>query len=397
MTDLFLTPRLIPILEQVKKFVLEELIPLEKEIHHGFHHISKIIIEEKRPKIRALGLWGLHLSKKLGGLDLSLVEFGQLSEVLALCPFGHYAFNCQAPDIGNYELLHQFGSSMQQEKFMQPLIEGKIRSCFAMTEPEFAGSNPVNLGTTAILEGDKYIINGHKWYTSSADGATFAIVMAVTNPTNPPHQRASMIIVPTDTKGYQFVRNISVMGDTGEGWSSHAELRFENCSVPKENIIGQEGSGFALAQHRLGPGRIHHTMRWIGIAERALEMMIKYALKRELNQGETLADKQVIQHWIAECRANINAARLMVLDTARQIDQKGAAAVKDEISMIKFFVPKIMHETLDRAIQVHGGLGVSDDLILSHLWRHERPSRIYDGADEVHKSALARSIFKKYK
>jgi alkylation response protein AidB-like acyl-CoA dehydrogenase len=395
MTNLFLTPRLKPILEQVRQFLQEEILPLEKNFPHDWENIAHAL-EAKREKIRALGLWGLHLPQDLGGMGLTLCEFGQLSEVLATSPLGHYAFHAQAPDIGNMELLHQFGTDYQHHTFLAPLVAGKIRSCFAMTEPEFAGSNPVNLATSAILEGDEYIINGHKWYTSSADGAGFAIVMAVTNPDNPPHQRASMILVPTDTTGFRIVRNISVMGEAGTGWLSHAEVMFENCRVPKENLIGEAGKGFALAQHRLGPGRIHHCMRWVGISERALDMMIRYALKRELNKGETLANQQVIQHWIAESRANINAARLMVLDTAKRIDEQGASNARSEISAIKFFVPKIMLEVLDRALQVHGGLGMSDDTLLAFWYRHERASRIYDGADEVHKTALAKHILKSY-
>jgi alkylation response protein AidB-like acyl-CoA dehydrogenase len=280
---------------------------------------------------------------------------------------------------------------------MKPLSEGKIRSCFSMTEPEFAGSNPVWMGTTAVKEGDTYVINGHKWFTSSADGASFAIVMAVTNPEAPAHQRASMIIVPTDTPGFELVRNISVMGDAGEGHASHAEVRYTNCRVPATNLLGPEGAGFVLAQKRLGPGRIHHCMRWIGIAERALELMCRRAVSRELNPGETLADKQIVQHWIAEARAEINAARLMVLDTARQIDAKGSSAVRDEISAIKFFVANMMLKVVDNAIQVHGALGVTEDTPLSFWYRHERPARIYDGADEVHKSSLAKRILKQYR
>ncbi len=395
MTDLFLTPRLKPILEQVQKFMREEILPLEQNFPHDWANIAPAL-EAKRTKIRALGLWGLHLPATLGGMGLSLTEFGQLSEVLATSPLGHYAFCAQAPDIGNTELLHQFGTEYQHHTFLQPLAAGKIRSCFAMTEPEFAGSNPTNLATSAVLEGEEYVINGHKWYTSSADGASFAIVMAVTNPENAPHARASMLIVPTDTAGFRIVRNISVMGEAGTGWLSHAEVMFENCRVPQTHLIGEAGKGFNLAQHRLGPGRIHHCMRWVGIAERALDMMIRYAMKRELNKGETLAQQQVIQHWIAESRANINAARLMVLDTARRIDAQGAASARSEISAIKFFVPKIMLEVLDRALQVHGGLGMSDDTLLAYWYRHERASRIYDGADEVHKTALAKQIFKGY-
>ncbi len=396
MTDLFLTLRLKPILEKVRQFIQTEIIPLEQTFLHDWEGTA-IALEAKRIKIRELGLWGLHLPTDLGGFGLTLCEFGQVSEVLATSPLGHYAFNAQAPDIGNTELLHQFGTEYQKETFLHSLAEGKIRSCFAMTEPEFAGSNPINLATTAVLEGDEYVINGHKWYTSSADGATFAIVMAVTNPDNPSHQRASMLLVPLATKGFQFVRNISVMGEAGKGWLSHAEVRFENCRVPKANLIGEAGKGFALAQHRLGPGRIHHCMRWIGISERALDMLIRYTMKRELNIGEPLANQQVIQHWIAESRANINAARLMVLDTARRIDNEGAASVRNEISAIKFFVPKIMLEVVDRALQAHGGLGMSDDTILAFWYRHERAARIYDGADEVHKTALAKHILKGYK
>lgn len=395
MTNLFLTSRLQPILEKVRQFMHEEVIPLEKNFPHDWENIAQAL-EAKREKVRALGLWGLHLPADLGGMGLTLCEFGQLSEVLAMSPLGHYAFHAQAPDIGNIELLHQFGTHYQHETFLKPLSVGKVRSCFAMTEPEFAGSNPVNMATTAVLEGNEYVINGHKWYTSSADGASFAVVMAVTNPENEPHQRASMLIVPTDTKGFRIVRNISVMGEAGTGWLSHAEVMFENCRIPQENLIGEAGKGFSLAQHRLGPGRIHHCMRWVGISERALDMMIRYALKRELHKGETLANQQVIQHWIAESRANINAARLMVLDTAKRIDEQGASASRNEISAIKFFVPKIMLEVLDRALQVHGGLGMSDDTLLAFWYRHERASRIYDGADEVHKTALAKHILKAY-
>ncbi|WP_026998670.1 acyl-CoA dehydrogenase family protein [Eisenibacter elegans] len=397
MTDLFLTDRLRDILPKIKTFVEEELIPLEPEFLNGSFHTLAKKLEAKREDIKKLGLWGLHLPEDMGGMGLTLCEFGQVSEVLARTPFGHYTFNAQAPDIGNFELMHEFGTPAQKEQFMKPLSEGKIRSCFSMTEPEFAGSNPVWMGTTAVKEGDTYVINGHKWFTSSADGASFAIVMAVTNPEAPAHQRASMIIVPTDTPGFELVRNISVMGDAGEGHASHAEVRYTNCRVPATNLLGPEGAGFVLAQKRLGPGRIHHCMRWIGIAERALELMCRRAVSRELNPGETLADKQIVQHWIAEARAEINAARLMVLDTARQIDAKGSSAVRDEISAIKFFVANMMLKVVDNAIQVHGALGVTEDTPLSFWYRHERPARIYDGADEVHKSSLAKRILKQYR
>ncbi len=397
MTDLFKTDRLETLLPQLEAFFWEEIAPLEKDfLSQPFNQVAQKC-EALREKAKEKGLWGLHLSEKQGGLGLSLVEFGQLSELLGQSPLGHYVFNCQAPDIGNMELLAHAGTEVQKEQFLQPLLEGKIRSCFAMTEPQFAGSNPVHMATKAEKKGEHYIINGHKWFTTAADGATFSIVMAITHPEAPKHQRASMIIVPTDTAGFVLVRNIPIMGEEGEGYMSHAEIKYENCQVPQSYLIGEEGQGFALAQQRLGPGRIHHCMRWIGICERAFAMMCQRAVSRELSPETSLADKQVIQHWIAEARANINAARLMVLDTARQIDLYGARAAKDAISSIKFFVSDILMKTLDRAIQVHGALGITDDTILSFWYRHERGARIYDGADEVHKSALARSVLKQYR
>jgi alkylation response protein AidB-like acyl-CoA dehydrogenase len=266
-----------------------------------------------------------------------------------------------------------------------------------MTEPEFAGSNKVNMATTAVVDGEDYLINGHKWFTTAADGAQFTIVMAVTNPNSPsPHQKASMILLPLDTPGYTLVRNIPIMGEAGEDYLSHAEVKFEQCRVPLTNRIGQEGQGFALAQERLGPGRIHHCMRWIGICERVFDMMCTRALSRKLEVGKVLAEKQTIQNWIAESRAEIKASRLMVLDTAQKMQELGAKAVKEDISTIKFFVADVLMKVIDRAIQVHGALGITDDTLLSFWYRHERGARIYDGPDEVHKSALARIILKNY-
>ena len=266
-----------------------------------------------------------------------------------------------------------------------------------MTEPEHAGSNPVHLSTTAVMDGDEWVINGHKWFTSSADGANFTIVMAVTNPeAENKYQRASMILVPLDTPGYRLIRNIPIMGDIGEDYLSHSEIEFVNCRVPKSYLIGEVGQGFALAQERLGPGRIHHCMRWIGICERALQMMCERALTRELDEHKSLASQQTIQHWIAESYAEIKAARLMVMDTANQIEKFGAKAAKVDISTIKFFVSDVLMKVIDRAIQVHGALGITDDTLLSFWYRHERGARIYDGPDEVHKTVLARHILKSY-
>ena len=294
------------------------------------------------------------------------------------------------------ELLSKFGSAKQKETFLHPLMQGKIRSCFAMTEPEFAGSNPTRLATTAVLKGDSYVLNGHKWFTSSFEGASFAIVMAVTNPGAAPHQRASMIIVPTNNPGLRHVRKIPIFGEAGGGWASHSELRFENCEVPRTNIIGEEGSGFKLAQERLGPGRIHHGMRWIGIAEKAFDLMCKRAVAREIEDGTVLGEKQFVQGFIAESRVEIDAARLLVLRTAANIDLEGAAAMRYQISGIKLYAANMVLRVLDRAIQVHGAMGLTDGTMLATIYQHERGARIWDGADEVHKQSIALGILKGY-
>ena len=396
MIELFATEKLMALYPKVEAFVKEELQPIEIELlKQPFNQAAKIL-EDKRTIARQLGIWAPFLNSEDGGQGLSMPEFAQISEILATTPFGHYALNCQAPDIGNIELLNKYSTEDQRRKYLKPLMEGKIRSCFSMTEPGFAGSNPVNMDTTAIRDGNDYIINGHKWFTTAADGAAFAIVMAVTDKDADKYRRASMIIVPTDTPGFNLVRNIPVMGETGEGYLTHGEIRYEDCRVPVSNLIDEEGSGFLLAQQRLGPGRIHHCMRWIGICERALDMMCRYAVSRDMGDGTVLADKQTIQNWIAESRAEIDAARYMVLHTAHMIDQQGSKAARIEISTIKFFVSNILMNVLDKAIQTHGALGITDDLVLSWWYRHERGSRIYDGPDEVHKSVLAKKILKQY-
>ncbi|WP_323755960.1 acyl-CoA dehydrogenase family protein [Roseivirga sp.] len=396
MTELFATNKLKALYPKVKQFIKEELYPSElyflKDPWDEVNHILKA----KREKAKELGIWAPYLSEEEGGAGLTLTEFGQLSELLGTTPLGHYVLNCQAPDIGNIELLHQFASAELKEKYLAPLMKGEIRSCFSMTEPDFAGSNPVNMGTTAVLEGDEFVINGHKWFTTAADGAEFAIVMAVTNPDAEPHKRASMIVVPTDTPGFELTRNIPIMGDVGEGYLSHAEIHYVDCRVPKSNLIGEMGSGFMLAQQRLGPGRIHHCMRWIGICERAFDMMCSRAASRELRDGRMLGHQQTIQNWIAESRAEINASRYMVLHAAQKIDNEGSKAARLEISTIKFYVADVLMKVLDRAIQVHGALGITDDTLLSFWFRHERGARIYDGPDEVHKASLAKAILKGY-
>jgi acyl-CoA dehydrogenase len=386
-----------PVLHQIRAFVRDELLPLEDRLRAGAFAELSPALEESRRRVKELGLWAPFLPRQLGGLGMSLTEYARVSEELGWSVLGHYSFNCQAPDVGNMELLMHHGSDDQRARWLAPLASGEIRSCFSMTEPENAGSNPVHLSTTAVRDGDEYVINGRKWFTSSADGAAFAIVMAVTNPdAKRPHERASQIIVPTGTPGFRLVRNISIMGEVGEGYFSHAEVTYEDCRVPVANLIGAEGSGFRLAQERLGPGRIHHCMRWIGIAERAFDLMCRRAALRELAPGEPLGSKQAVQHWIAESRAEIHASRLMVLDAAERIDREGAAAARVDISLIKFFVAGVLQRVIDRAIQTHGALGLTDDTPLASMARHERAARIYDGPDEVHKSVVAREILRGY-
>jgi acyl-CoA dehydrogenase len=343
-------------------------------------------------------LWAPNHPVELGGMGLNLVEHGLVSEALGRSPLGHYVFGCQAPDAGNVEILHKYGTEEQNKEYLAPLVKGDIRSCFAMTEVDMPGSNPVMLETTAVKDGDDYIINGHKWYTSSADGSKFAITMAVTNPEAPIYLRASMIIVPTDTPGFNLVRNIPVMGHSGSDYFSHGEILFQNCRVPQKNLLGAEGQGFVMAQDRLGPGRIHHCMRWLGICNRAFDLMCKRASERVISSdGKTLSSRQIIQAWISESAAEIRAARLMTLYAAWRIDTVGPKEARDDISLIKFVVANTMQNVIDRALQVHGGLGMTDDTILAFLFRHERAARIYDGADEVHKSSIARRILRKYK
>jgi acyl-CoA dehydrogenase len=391
-----ISPDLQETLATIRAFIDEEIIPLEGQFGHSMKALEPLLAE-KRQKVKELGLWLPQIGKEFGGLGLSLVEHGYVSQELGRTPLGHYVFNCQAPDAGNMEILIEYGTAEQKEQFLQPLLRGETRSCFSMTEPENAGSNPTLLSTTAVLEGDSYIIDGHKWFTSSADGAAFAIVMAVTNPHHENrYQRASMIIVPTDTPGFELVRNISVMGEPGDGHASHAEVRYHEVRVPRSYLLGDEGAGFVIAQQRLGPGRIHHCMRWLGICERAFDLMCSYAVKREVAPGRRLADMQTIQNWVAESRAEINAARLMVLDAAHKIDREGSHAARQEISLIKFYVANVLQRVLDRAIQTHGALGMTDDLPLAYWFRHERAARIYDGPDEVHKWSVARRILKEY-
>ncbi len=383
-------------LKRIRQFVDEELIPLEPTLLQEGFLATLPALEEKRAKVKELGLWAPFLPQEHGGMGMSLMDFAYVSEVLGRSPIGHYAFHCQAPDVGNMELLLHAGTDAQKARYLDPLVRGETRSCFAMTEPMHAGSNPVWMSTTAVKDGDDYVINGRKWFTTAADGAAFTIVMAVTDPDASTHARASQILVPLDTPGYTNVRNISVMGHAGGGWASHSEVTFEDVRVPQTNRLGPEGAGFLLAQARLGPGRIHHCMRWMGICERAFELMCARAAQREIAPEKPLGTRQIVQAWIAESRAEIDAARLMVLQAAERMDAGGAGAAKTEISLIKFFGAGVLQRVLDRALQVHGALGMTDDTPLALWYREERAARLYDGPDEVHKISVAKRILRSY-
>ncbi len=390
------TAELRPLLRALDEFAREELYPLERPfLDHDFDALLPAI-EAKRQQAKSLGFWLPQIAAEHGGMGLSLFEHGLVSEVLGRTPLGHYALNCQAPDAGNMEILIEYGTPEQHERFLRPLLAGEVRSCFSMTEPDNPGSNPTWLSTTATKDGDDYVVSGHKWFSTGADGAAFAIVMAVTDPAASRYQRASMIIVPTDTPGFHIVRNTSVMGERGQGWASHAEIRYDDCRVPQGNRLGAEGMGFVIAQQRLGPGRIHHCMRWIGICERAFDLMCRHAALRQIVPGRALAEMGQVQAWVAESRAEIDAARLLVLQTAQQIDREGAHAARDGISLIKFHVAGVLQDVLDRAIQVHGAMGMTDETPLAFWYRHERAARIYDGPDEVHKWSVAKRILGRY-
>jgi len=327
------------ILGMIDEFVEKELIPMEPHFTTMEFRDGLKLFEEKRKMVKKMELWAPNHPKEYGGMGLNLMEHALVSEALGRTPLGHYIFGCQAPDAGNIEVLHKYGTPEQKEKYLAPLVAGEIRSCFSMTEVNMPGSNPVMLETTAVKDGDDYVINGHKWYSSSADGSKFAIVMAVTNPDAPRYLNASMIIVPTDNPGFNLVRNIPVMGHVGSDYASHGEIIYQSCRVPQKNLLGAEGQGFVIAQERLGPGRIHHCMRWLGICKRSFELMCKRANHRVITpDGKTLATQQTIRTWVADSAAEIQAARLMTLYAAWRIETVGASEARNDISMIKFVV-----------------------------------------------------------
>jgi acyl-CoA dehydrogenase len=392
------SPKVQELKARVVEFMARHVYPAEAEIAAQSDLVRAGVpypplIVELRKKAKAAGLWNLFLPDEHYGAGLTNWEYGILCEEMGRSPLAAMAFNCAAPDTGNMEILAEFGSDEQRRRWLEPLLAGDIRSCFSMTEPEVAGSDPTLLRTRAVCDGDSWVINGHKWFTSGAVGASIAIVMAVTNPEAAPHLRASMILVPLDTPGFNLIRSVPVMGHAGGG--GHCEIRYEDCRVPAANLLGPEGAGFVIAQARLGPGRIHHCMRAIGTAERALEMMCRRANTR-IAFGGPLGEKQFVQDFIATSRMEIDQARLLTLYAAWKMDAVGKKEARQEISMIKVVAANVVMQVLDRAIQVHGALGVSDDTPLARMWRELRMLRLADGPDEVHKQVIARRELKRF-
>ena len=370
--------------EHVYPVELEALRALDEEVGPGVAY-PKILVE-LRERAKGEGLWNLFMPDPEYGPGLTNWEYGMLCEVMGRSLVSPMVFNCSAPDTGNTEILAEYGTPEQKERWLQPLLNDHVRSCFSMTEPDTSGSDPTNLHSRAELRDGEWIINGHKWFTSGAVGADVAIAMVVTDPDAPPHKRASMILVPTDAPGFNLIRAVSVMGH--DGGPGHCEIAYEDCRVPEENLLGPRGAGFTIAQARLGPGRIHHCMRAIGAAERGLELMCKRANHRQ-SFGALLAEKQFVQDFVAKSRIEIDGARLMVLHAAWKMDTAGKREARQEISMIKVVAANVCMDVLDRAIQVHGALGVSDDTPLAVMWRQLRMLRLADGPDEVHKMVIA--------
>ncbi len=390
MIDFTLSPEIKEMRAKVKQFVDEKVIPNEPTLfEHGPAAVA--LMKDLQAQTKAMGMWALFIGPEAGGTGKGFLPYAFINEILGRSPYAPRAFGSAAPDTGNAEILHMFGTPDQKERFMKPLVAGDIRSCFSMTEPEVSGADPTGLRTRAVRDGDEWVINGHKWFTSGAIGASFAIVMAVTDPDAESHRRMSQILVPTDTPGFNIIRPVPVMGETD---GAHCEIIYDNVRVPVTNTLGEVGDGFRIAQKRLGPGRIHHCMRWLGQMQRAFEIMCNYALTRQVG-GAPLAEKQTIQNWIADSAAEIQACRLLTMHAAHKIDSGDEARV--EISTIKFFGARVLHDVIDRAIQTHGARGVSGDTPLESMYRNARAARIYDGPDEVHRMVVARRILNSFR
>ncbi|MFK7771164.1 MAG: acyl-CoA dehydrogenase family protein [Saprospiraceae bacterium] len=390
-------------LEKLNRFFEANIYPNEAEVdkfHHSHENLWKNWpgLEDLKAKAKAEGLWNLFLPKAYGDLSpgLSNLEYAHLAGMMGRVRWSSEVFNCSAPDTGNMEVLSKYGTPEQQAKWLTPLMNGEIRSAFLMTEPDVASSDATNICTSIKLEGDEYVINGRKWWSSGAmnPNCKIAIVMGKTDPDAPRHQQQSMILIPMDTPGLKIVRPLSVFGyyDSPEG---HAEVLLENVRVPKENMLLGEGRGFEIAQGRLGPGRIHHCMRLIGMAERALELMSRRSANR-VAFGRPIKDFSSIRQEIALSRCEIEQAKLLTLSTADKMDRFGNKEAKDLIAMIKIVAPNMALKVLDRAIQIHGGMGVSQDTFLASFWAGARTLRLADGPDEVHMYQLGKNTIKKY-
>jgi acyl-CoA dehydrogenase len=380
----------------MRTFVREQVWPLETLYSElGWEKLRRAAAP-LQDQVKERGLWAAHLEPELGGQGFGQVKLGLMHEILGSSPIAPLVFGNAAPDSGNSEVLALAGTPEQKERYLYPLLAGDLKSGFSMTEPETAGSDPTMLRTRAVRDGDGWVIDGHKWYTSNGSIADFLIVMAVTDPDARPHQRASMFVVDADTPGVEVVRDVATMEHPAESfgrYGNHAEIRYVEVRVGPEALLGGEGAGFLIAQQRLGPGRIHHCMRWLGVARRAFDMMCERALYRE-SHGKPLAEHQTIQNWIADSEAEMTAARLMTLHAAWRMDTEGAVAARKDIAMIKFYGAAVLHDVIDRALQAHGGLGYSTDLPLEAMYRFARAARIYDGPDEVHRASVARQVLR---
>ena len=385
-------------LDWMRSFVREEIWPLETIYDElSWEQVAQIYAPLQQ-QVKDRGLWAAHLDADLGGQGFGQVKLGLMHEILGTSPFAPNAFGCQAPDSGNSEILALAGTPEQKDRWLHPLLAGDLHSAFSMTEPHSAGSDPTTLTTRAVRDGDDWVINGHKWFSSNASIADFLIVMAVTDPDARSHQRASMFIVPVGTPGVNIVRDVATMEHPAPSYGklgNHAEILYEDVRVPAEALLGGEGNGFMIAQHRLVPGRIHHCMRWLGVSRRAFDMLCEYATHRRAF-GSVLADKQTVQNWIADSAAQMQAARLMTLHAAWKMDTEGASAARTDVSLIKFYGAQVMHDVVDRALQIHGSLGYSTDMPLEAMYRYARAARFYDGPDEVHRQSVARQLLRGY-
>ncbi len=390
MFDFSPTPEQEEMQTKASLFMDENIYPNEKYFvpHRG---LPEEILKPLQQKVKEQGLWAGHMPKSVGGMGLGFVGLGLLSEIIGRSPIAPYVFGSMAPDAGNTEILLHACTEEQKEKYLIPLVRGNIRSCFAMTEPEVSGSDPTMLLARAKRQGDSFVINGHKWFTTGAFGASFSIVMAMTDPDAPPHERFSMFIVDADNSGFEVIREVPVMGEQMVG--GHCEVRYTDCKVPLDSMLGRRGEGFKLAQLRLGPGRITHAMRWIGVASRCLDLMVEFAGDHTAN-GEKLSLSQAIQNLIADSATEIEASRLMTLHAAWKMD-KGEQARK-EISMIKYYGANVLQRVIDRAIEVFGSYGLTSDTPLEAFFREARAARIYDGADEVHRMVVGKQILKTF-